>query len=431
MFHDSVAEPPPGNTAASRRETIAQKSEEDTRDSLFKVDEEVSLRLPGTVFRDQASGTEGATARSPQVADEARPVVGRSPSQGDPSRGLSLPEWMCPRSSGATMPASATIATASSRTPSWAVIGSKPMKKTLAGAGDSTAAAGGPAGPAVGLGARPKGEADGERGAPGARRAEVRPVSKPRDYDGTTSLREYLRHFDLCIALNGWTDAQAGGFLGVSLGGTARRMLEGINPYSPEGYAELRRRLVARYEPEHATAMYKAKLRSAERGDSQSVSEFADDVADLVRKAYPAMAPDTQEVLAKDKFIEALSDSELRLWVLHVQPESLNDAVSAAIEGETVLQRERIRRPRVRVAQEADDSLSRRIASLEEAVKQVSTGSRPNKRRGGAGRGRSECWRCHELGHFARECRAPAPVPRAEAASDGDGASQAGTYPEN
>ena len=180
-------------------------------------------------------------------------------------------------------------------------------------------------------------------------------MKRPCSYNGTTSLHEYLRHFDLCVALNGWTDAQAGGFLGISLGRMARRLLEGLNPYSDEGYAKLRRRLIAQYEPERATAMYKAQLRSVERTVGQSLSAFVDDVTDLVHKAYPAMATETQEVLAKDKFIEALADSELRVWILQAQPESLMTAISLAIEGENVLQRERGRHPRVLVVTESEE----------------------------------------------------------------------------
>ena len=118
-------------------------------------------------------------------------------------------------------------------------------------------------------------------------------AAKPKSYDGESSLNEYLQHFELCVAMNAWTPAQAGGFLGFSLAGTARRLLEGLSPCSAEGFAELKKRLRKRYEPENATGTHKAKLRAMERKDGQTLSSFADDVLELVRKSDPGVSLET------------------------------------------------------------------------------------------------------------------------------------------
>ena len=243
-------------------------------------------------------------------------------------------------------------------------------------------------------------------------------MTKPMAYDGESSLNEYLNHFDLCVAINNWTPEQAGAFLGVSLNGTARRLLEGIKVDTEAGYLELWRRLRARFEPENATGTYKAQLRAIERRPEQTLSSFASDVLDLVRRAYPTMPIDTQELLAKDKFVDALGDADLRIWVWQTQPPSLNDAVAVAIEGETCLMREKGRRPAARVRalvepQEQPPVANPQMEELLDMVRQMSTrgGGRGGRGRGGPMRG--VCYRCQRSGHFARECTAPAPVPRA------------------
>lgn len=243
-----------------------------------------------------------------------------------------------------------------------------------------------------------------------------RPLSKPRTYDGDSSLTEYLQHFDLCAVINGWTEAQAGAFLGVSLAGNARRLLEGLNTCTATGYAELRQRLRDRYEPENATGVHKAKLRSIEREETQTLGAFADEVLALVRKAYPTVPHETQEVLAKDRFIEALPDAELRLWIYAAQPSSLKSAVSVGIEGEACLAKEKGRKARVRTVAGGDVALWEekldRLATRVEEMAQRASGAEGRTKQNNKRRGKIICWRCQEPGHMARDCTAPAPARR-------------------
>ena len=44
----------------------------------------------------------------------------------------------------------------------------------------------------------------------------------PNRFGGTGDLEEFLDHFDLCVLANGWSQREAGTFLGVSLDGVAR-----------------------------------------------------------------------------------------------------------------------------------------------------------------------------------------------------------------
>ena len=53
-----------------------------------------------------------------------------------------------------------------------------------------------------------------------------KPVKNPADYDGSQSLRDYLRHFERCSVANGWSKDEAAIFLAASLRGEAQKSLK-------------------------------------------------------------------------------------------------------------------------------------------------------------------------------------------------------------
>ena len=53
-----------------------------------------------------------------------------------------------------------------------------------------------------------------------------KPVKNPADYDGSQSLRDYLRHFERCSVANGWSKDEAAIFLAASLRGEAKKSLK-------------------------------------------------------------------------------------------------------------------------------------------------------------------------------------------------------------
>ena len=57
----------------------------------------------------------------------------------------------------------------------------------------------------------------------------MKPVKNPADYDGTQSLRDYLKHFEHCSVVNGWSKEEAAIFLAASLRGEAQKVLNGLS----------------------------------------------------------------------------------------------------------------------------------------------------------------------------------------------------------
>ena len=60
----------------------------------------------------------------------------------------------------------------------------------------------------------------------------------------------------------------------------------------------------------------------------------------LVSKAYPEVAADLQDSLAKDQFIDALGDQEIRIKMRESGPKTLDEAVSRALQIEAMYEAE-------------------------------------------------------------------------------------------
>ena len=52
----------------------------------------------------------------------------------------------------------------------------------------------------------------------------------------------------------------------------------------------------------------------------------------LTRQAYPEATQATQETLARDHFIDALPDADVRWGIQQTRPKSLKDALTTAVE---------------------------------------------------------------------------------------------------
>ena len=176
-------------------------------------------------------------------------------------------------------------------------------------------------------------------------------ITKPATYDGSTSWIDYRSHFDMCAELNNWTIQQKGLYLGVSLRGLAQGVLGNLPLEKQKDFEELSKALSERFSPESQTELYRAQLKEREWKHGENVAEFGQRILRLTTLAYPKADPCLINSLAMGFFVDAISDSEMRLGIQQTRPKDLNEAVKVAVELEAFDRAERQRRDQKYVRQ--------------------------------------------------------------------------------
>ncbi|KAK7479040.1 hypothetical protein BaRGS_00029710 [Batillaria attramentaria] len=160
---------------------------------------------------------------------------------------------------------------------------------------------------------------------------------KPALYDGKTSWREYQVQFEMLAAACSWSYRQMAVELATSLREQAVGVLATLQPNQRYDYRTLVAALEARFEPRHQTEMHRAGLRTRVRKRQESLTALAQDLKKLTRKAFPAATEEVCEQLTLNAFMDALNDSEMEWNVYQGKPETVEQAVTLAMEYESFL----------------------------------------------------------------------------------------------
>lgn len=160
-----------------------------------------------------------------------------------------------------------------------------------------------------------------------------RPMSvKPDKFNDSTSWNDYLIHFEMCAMINCWTEAEMAAHLSVCLQGDAQAVHVDISYFERSDFPTLCNILNQRFGQDGQTELYKAQLKAKVKGPTEGYAELAHRVRLLVKQSYPQAPYGLIETLSKEDFIDALTDSDMRLRIQQSRPYTLNDAVQEAIE---------------------------------------------------------------------------------------------------
>ena len=158
---------------------------------------------------------------------------------------------------------------------------------------------------------------------------------KPQNFCGTTDFDEFLSQFEITCEINGWQYREKSLYLANCLTGDARSILSELDHDGRRDYNTLVEKLANRFGSVNRSEIYRAQLKSRVRNRGESIPELAQAVKKLVRQAYPGVNKDVIETLSIDIFIDALTDSEIRLRVRELGPKTLADAERTALRLES------------------------------------------------------------------------------------------------
>ena len=158
------------------------------------------------------------------------------------------------------------------------------------------------------------------------------------------------------------------------------------------------------------------KLRSRRRQRGETLVEMADDIERLTRLAHDDAPTAIQDTQAKEQFINAITDNDLRVRVLQSRPTSLREALRSALELEsfTLVIRRTPTMHTVSVAHDnakSDNDLPKLIRDMLERFSANMTqlvyggqSQRPPARTNRWAQPRGNCWNCGDMGHFRDAC---------------------------
>ena len=143
-----------------------------------------------------------------------------------------------------------------------------------------------------------------------SRRRPVLPTLKLGTYDGSACLVTFLAKFENCIDYYGWTSKEQLCHLRASLEGAAGQVLWDAGKQG--SVDEVIRLLKSRFGSSNEEERYRSELRSRRRRRGESLQSVYSDVRRLMALAFPGQSGSLWEIMARDAFVDALADPNLR-----------------------------------------------------------------------------------------------------------------------
>ena len=159
--------------------------------------------------------------------------------------------------------------------------------------------------------------------------------AKPRRYDGTEDLDDYISQFNIISDLNKWDYTTKSLQLASQLSGQACGILGDLPETQRRDYESILQALQMRFGSIERSELFKAKLETKVKGDHETLSELAQAIKKLTRQAYPRADTNMTNTLALDHFIDAISDKEMKLRIREARPRNIEEAEMFAVRLET------------------------------------------------------------------------------------------------
>ena len=184
----------------------------------------------------------------------------------------------------------------------------------------------------------PPGQGSGPRINPAGSGGGKRLNHKPENYDGVSDWADYIHHFEMVTAWNGWTMEEKAVQLTIYLTGIARQAWVDsfCDSSTPISYDSLVVALTQRFKPDGQQGAYKAEFHHRTRKRDESFMECGYALKRLAIQAFLNITHEAREDLTVDQFLKGLADAEMRRHISLTHPSGVDQAVGLVTEYETV-----------------------------------------------------------------------------------------------
>ena len=236
-------------------------------------------------------------------------------------------------------------------------------------------------------------------------------------YNGSTDFDEYLSKFISICEYQEWSDEEAAILLLAKLEGDALSVAAALEDQTLRSIVSNLRRHFSQEQEELATLKLHGRTQKAD----ETYESLTFDIKRLTKKAYAAADDNIRDRLAKDAFINAIADGDVRQKLRDKNPSTLADSLREAkrFAANQELERGRMEkgpsksskaekselqqlRQQVRRMNDGDDeTVSSKKQTTPSFRNQMSGGSQWKVRNP---REPPKCWRCYMKGHVMRWC---------------------------
>ena len=237
-----------------------------------------------------------------------------------------------------------------------------------------------------------------------------KPMMKPSVFTGAEDWESYITQFEVCGELGHWSNTDKALILAASLRGKALDYFANIPKEDRQSYGSLVYKLEQRFGTLSQQSKWLSKLESRKRASTESMSAYADDIVTLMRRAYPNIDTDAQEVMSLNAIYRDLNP-ELRYQCIREKCQTVVHAVQVIETYESIVGLSSATSiPQVRMVKVPESNSKPEDSRLQKSLDTImdrldrleQRNNRPYRRPQPSDRNR--CYTCNSPSHFRSNC---------------------------